>query len=159
MDDRDLLVLKSLLTESRIASLAVSVDGSPFASLVPFALTANGDASLIHASGLAQHSRGLTHGAPYSLLIHEADVQADTNPAQLARVTLSGSVRPLARDSEEYQAAKDWYLAKFPKSTITFQLGDFVLYALEIETVRFVAGFGKAFDIDLVDLADFSKSP
>jgi putative heme iron utilization protein len=156
MEDRELLLLKSLLTESRIATLAVTVDGSPFASLVPFALTPDAGTALIHASGLAQHSKGLGDGSPYSLLIHEADIQPESNPAQLARVTFTGSVQSIIRDSESYQKAKVMYLAKFPKSTITFQLGDFVLYALHVENTRFVAGFGKAFDLSLADLTAIS---
>lgn len=153
MEESDKQLLESLLTDGRVAALAVSLDGAPFASLVPFAMTQDFGSALIHASGLAQHSAGLTAGAPFSLLVHEPDTEPETNPAQLARATLLGSVEPLARDSDAYNQARDRYLAKFPKSQITFQLGDFTLYALTVESCRLVAGFGKAFDVSLDELA------
>jgi putative heme iron utilization protein len=156
MDDNDRQLLQVLLTERRVATLAVTVDGAPFASLVPFAMTHGFGTALIHASSLARHSAGLSSGAPFSLLIHEPDTQPETNPAQLARATLLGSVEPLARDSDAHSQARDQYLAKFPKSQITFQLGDFTLYALTVESCRFVAGLGKAFDVSLDELAELA---
>ena len=110
----------------------------------------------IHASALAQHSQGLTSGAPFSLLIHEQDSQPETNPAQLARVTLEGTVRPFDRQEDSYPEARDLYLAKFPKSEVTFQLGDFTLHALQVARGRFVAGFAKTFDLTPEDLAELA---
>ena len=155
VDSNNPLLLK-LLEQQRIATLAVLIEGAPLASMVPFAMTDDFQAALIHASGLAKHSAGLTAGAPFSLLIHEPDTQTDSNPAQLARVTLQGSVESLERDSDAYSQARDRYLAKFPKSEITFQLGDFTLYALQIESCRMVAGFAKTFDLSPADLAHLS---
>lgn len=152
MEDRELLLLRGLLTETRIGTLAVAVEGAPFASLVPFALEPDAGAALIHVSGLAKHSQGLTPGAPYSLLIHESDSQPEGNPAQLARITFTGMARPLDRESADYARARDLYLAKYPKSAMTFQLGDFFLCALQVDQIRFVAGFGKAFDLGPADL-------
>ena len=156
MDHSDKQSLQSLFVHGRVATLALTVDGAPFASLVPFAMTRGFGTALIHASSLARHSAGLTAGAPFSLLIHEPDTQPETNPAQLARATLLGSVGPLERDSDDYSQARDQYLAKFPKSQITFQLGDFTLYALRVESCRLVAGFGKAFDVSLDELAELA---
>lgn len=152
MEDSDKQRLKTLLADRKVATLAVNIDDGPFASLVPFALTSDSSAALIHASQLAKHSAGLSEGSSYSILIHEPDNAPDANPAQLGRVTLSGKVQPIPRDSADYAAAKELYLAKFPKSEITFGLGDFVLYALQIEHARYVAGFGKTFDLTPADL-------
>jgi putative heme iron utilization protein len=154
MDDTDKQRLNALLADRQVATLAVNIGDGPFASLVPFAMTEDTDAALIHASQLAKHSAGLNEGASYSILIHEPDNAPGANPAQLGRITLSGKVKPIPRDSEEYAAAKERYLAKFPKSEITFGLGDFVLYALQIDSARYVAGFGKTFDLSPADLAD-----
>lgn len=152
MNENEQKVLQRLLTESRIASLAVTIEGSPFASLVPFALSPETHDILIHASALARHSKGLTEGAPYSLLIHEPDTIPANNPAQLARVTITGLVQPLARDSDAYNSGKALYLAKFPKSEMTFGLGDFTLHLLGIDSCRYVAGFAKTFDLTSSDL-------
>ena len=153
MENQDREILSKLLHHGRVAALAVTIDGAPFASQVPFAMTADLGAALIHVSGLAKHSEGLVGGSLYSLLIGEPDCRSDTNPAQLARVTLHGWVEPYERETPEWEEARDRYLAKFPKSTITFQLGDFNLYALRVDGGRFVAGFGKAFDVTPDDLA------
>lgn len=156
MEEQDRTLLQHLLTDCRVATLAVQIDGAPFASLVPFAMTDGNGAALIHASGLARHSAGLTSEAPYSLLIHQPDSQPETNPAQLARITLQGLVEILDKDSETYERARQRYLDKFPKSQITFQLGDFNLYSLSVESCRCVAGFGKAFDVEPGELAELS---
>ena len=152
MEPNDQQRLRSLLQDRQVATLAVTIDDGPFASLVPFAMTEDSSAALIHASQLAKHSAGLGEGASYSILVHEPDDNPETNPAQLGRVTLSGKVQPIARDSEAYPAAKARYLSKCPMSEITFGLGDFVLYALQIEHARYVAGFGKTFDLTPEDL-------
>lgn len=156
MEEKDIQLLASLLIDGRVAALAVNIEGAPFASLVPFAMTPDFATALVHASSLALHSAGLTGDAPFSLLIHESDSDPEANPAQLARITLQGTVQPLDRTSTPYDLARDRYLDKFPKSQITFQLGDFTLYALRIESCRFVAGFGKAFDVALDQLADLA---
>lgn len=156
MDDNERSLLQNLLTEQRIGALSVLIEGRPSTSLVPFAMTELFGAALIHASQLAQHSQGLKAGAPFALLIHEQDLQAEANPAQLARVTLQGTVRPFDRQEDTYSDARDLYLAKFPKSRVTFQLGDFTLYALQVASGRFVAGFAKTFDLTPENLAELA---
>jgi len=150
-EDRDLL--KQLLAGQRVASLAVLVEGKPFASMVPFALTKDGTAALVHASSMARHSAGLQADAPFSLLIHESDDSADVNPAQLGRVSLEGTVHPLSREEPAYAAGQHAYLEKFPKSQITFQLADFTLHELRIDSARMVSGFAKTFDLGPKDIA------
>jgi len=153
MEQEELDLLKHLLTEQRVASLAVLVEGKPFASMVPFALTENGSAALIHASSMARHSVGLKKDAPFALLIYELDSSPEINPAQLGRITLEGTTRPLSREEPAYAAGQHAYLEKFPKSQITFQLGDFTLFELRIESARLVAGFAKTFDLAPQDIA------
>jgi putative heme iron utilization protein len=158
MDQEERDLLKHLLTEQRIASLAVLIEGKPFASMVPFALTEDSSAALVHASSMARHSAGLQADAPFALLIHETDHSAEVNPAQLGRISLEGTVRPLSREEPAYAAGQHGYLEKFPKSQITFQLADFTLYELRIESARLVAGFAKTFDLTTPDLASVTAS-
>lgn len=146
MQPEDTALLTQLLTGERLLSLAVMVDDAPYVGLLPFALSADADALLVHASALAKHTKGLRHGAPYSALIHAPD-SPDSDPLQIPRITLTGSVKLLAKDGTEYPAARDAYLAKFPTSTQTFLLADFNLYVLAMEQARFVAGFGKTYNL------------
>jgi putative heme iron utilization protein len=143
-EDRDLL--KDLLAHQRVLSLAVLVDGEPYVGLLPFAILPDFSAALVHASRLARHTAGLRTGAPFSLLVHLPD-HAGTDPLQLPRVTLQGKVNLLAKDGQEYAAARSLYLAKFPDSAQTFALGDFNLYTLAFDSGRFVAGFGRIYNL------------
>ena len=152
METNQQSLLLDLLEKQRVAALSVVIDDRPYVGLVPFALTRDRTAALIHTSQLARHSAGLATGAPFSLLIHQPDDSAETNPSQLARVTLEGRVRSLDRDDEVYRETKEIYLAKFPKSQITFTLADFTLQMLVIEQARFVAGFGQTYDLTAEEL-------
>jgi len=146
MTPEDQRLLHSLLTEQRVLSLAVLVDSEPYVGLLPFAMLPGFGAALVHASRLAKHTAGLTDGAPFSLLVHAPDTpEADLQ--QIPRVTLLGKVRVLGKDTVDYAAARSAYLAKFPQSEQTFTLGDFNLYQLVIVTGRFVAAFGRIFNL------------
>lgn len=156
MGERERAALLELLRHRRVASLAVLVSGRPFASLVPFAMTEDLSAALIHTSRLARHSEGLASGSNFSLLIHEPDSDTEANPAQLARISLEGSVRPIDREAEDYGPARDLYLEKFPKSRITFDLADFTLHALDITRCRFVAGFAQTYNLSVDELKELA---
>ena len=146
MKAEDRLVLRRLLTEVRVLSLGVLVDGTPYVGLLPFAVGRNCRSALVHASDLARHSRGLKSGAPFSILVHEND-EAGGDPLQLARVSISGTVRQVARTDADYPDFRDTYIDRFPTSERTFMLGDFYLYQLEFERGRLVAGFACAVNL------------
>ncbi len=151
MNAEDQKLLRDLLDGCRVLSLGVLVDGAPYVGLLPFATTADRQALVVHASGLARHTRGLGDGAPYSALVHLPDAGGD--PLQLGRVTFSGEVRRLEDGTPEHAAARERYLARFPDSAQTFELGDFHLYALRVREGRLVAGFARARNVSPGDLA------
>ena len=123
MKTEDRKVLRHLLTEVRVLSLGVLVEGEPYVGLLPFVVGHDFQSVLVHASDLAKHSRGLLAGSPFSLLIHEAD-EPDGDPLQVARVTISGKVRQVERMDEEYPRLRAAYTDRFPTSDGTFMLGD-----------------------------------
>lgn len=146
MSPEEQAALRGLLTEQRVLSLAVIVEGAPIAGLLPFAVYPDLSAALVHASTLARHTAGLRDHAPFSLLIHLPD-EPELDPLQILRVTLQGEVHLLAKGSSEYAAGREIYAAKFPTSLQTFELGDFNLYRLQFRDGRFVAGFGRAYNL------------
>jgi len=150
-EERDLL--HELLGQQRILSLSVLIDEKPYVGMLPFAMRADFSGALIHASAMARHTAGLLPDAPFAALVHEPD-HWRADPQQLARVSLEGVVHPLERDTADYEASRDLYLGKFPRSQITFQLADFRIYQLAIERARFVAGFGRTYDVDPATLAE-----
>ena len=146
--------LQSLFTEQRVLSLALTLppDGAAYAGLLPFIMDPGRTAFLVRASKLARHSRGLTEGARVCVLIHEKDDDSK-DPLQLKRVTFECSVEPLARDTPEWDAARDRYLERFPSAELTLGLTDFQVYRLVPESGMYVAGFGRAIALPLEDIA------
>lgn len=146
MDEATLGTLKQLLTGPRVLSLAVLVDNQPVIGMLPFAPAPHFGSLIVHASGLARHTKGLGEGASFEVLIHAADTP-DTDPLQLPRVTLRGQVALLARGSEGYAEDERTYLERFPSASTTVALGDFRLYRLVLEGGRLVAGLAQAFNL------------
>jgi len=146
MKAEDKEVLRALLTGVRVLSLGVLVDGKPYVGLLPFVVADDYGSVLVHASQLAKHSRGLQPGSPVSIMIHAAD-DSQTDPLQVARVTLSGTVQHVARTDRDYGSARQAYIDRFPTSEPTFSLGDFNLYRLLFEGGRLVAGFARAVNL------------
>ncbi len=139
-------LLRSLLVEQRVLSLAVVADDRPVIGLLPFALSTDGRALIIHASRLARHTAGLAEGAPFDALVHEP-VNAGVDPLQVHRVTLRGDVRPLAEHDAARAADRAAYLAKFPEAEPITALSDFAFFRLEITGGRLVSGFGGAVNL------------
>lgn len=146
MQGTEARLLKSLLTERRVLSLGVLVDGAPVVGLLPFAARPDLTALLVHASGLARHSKGLFSGAPFAALIHAED-DPDSDPLQVPRVSLEGEVHTLAPGTAAHDSARALYLARFPSSEPTFALGDFALHELRIRRGRLVGGFARALNL------------
>ena len=144
--------LRALLLRERVLSLAVLVEGRPLGGVLPYVVTADFGAVLVHASALARHSRGLSAGAPFALTIHQAD-HPGADPLQLPRVSLEGVVEVLERGSDDHREAARRVLDRFPSSAPTFSLGDFGLYRLRFERGRWVGGFAGALSLSPANLA------
>jgi hypothetical protein len=157
MKAEDTEVLLALLTGVRVLSLGVLVDGEAYVGLLPVVVADDYCSVLVHASQLAKHSRGLQPGSPVSIMIHAAD-DPQTDPLQVARVTLSGTVRHVARTDGDYRSARQAYIDRFPTSEPTFSLGDFNLYRLLFQGGRLVAGFARAVNLRPESFAQLRSS-
>lgn len=132
-----------LLTSTRWAALGtVNEVGAPHVSNVACAI---GEGYLlIHVSNLAAHTGNLISQPVFSLLISEPDSPEQPDPQQLARLTISGKVEPIPRDSADFTAAAQRYITAFPESEMRFGFADFHLIKLIPESGNFVGGFAKA---------------
>jgi hypothetical protein len=139
-------LLRSLLVEQHVLSLALVADDRPVIGLLPFALSQDGRALIVHASRLARHTAGLAEGAPFDALVHEP-VTVGVDPLQVRRVTLRGEVRAFAEHDAARAADRAAYLAKFPDAEPITSLGDFAFFRLEITGGRLVSGFGGAINL------------
>jgi len=146
MQQEELSLVRKLLTDSRVLSLGVLIDGKPHVGLLPFVTATDYRSALIHASQLARHSRGLQPGSPFSALIHASDEQQN-DALQVPRVTISGTVQLVAQADADFESSRQAFIDRFPSSAQTFHLGDFNLYRLHFEWGRLVSGFARAISL------------
>ncbi len=130
---------KRLLRTVRAGALAtLSSDGSPFASLVNVATTADGSPILL-MSRLAAHTRQLERDARLSLLLADS---GEGDPLAYPRLTLTGAaVRADATDFRTPLRAR--FLARHPKSALYADFADFSFWRVAIDLAHLNGGFGK----------------
>jgi heme iron utilization protein len=147
MDEPARRILISLVRERSLAALGTIFEGGPLVSMVLYASEADLSCLYLHVSRIAQHTRGLLAHPRVGLLICEPD-RASRNPLTLARVSIQGLVGPLKEGSPAFENARSLYLTAHPTAAINFSLPDFLLLGVRVESARFIAGFGKIFDLD-----------
>lgn len=129
---------RTILANATVATLAtLSDDGSPWASMVMFGTLADG-APVIFVSTLAEHGRNLERDQRGSLMVAGASSHKD--PLQCPRVTLVG--RWEKPEGEREEAARAAAYAAMPYGRTYAKFGDFSLWVLNVERVRWVGGYG-----------------
>jgi putative heme iron utilization protein len=134
--------VRGLIAAARHGALATlsPADGWPVATRVGLAM--HEGMPLILVSALAAHTAALRADPRCSLLIGAVPDKGD--PLAFARATLRCRAVELAR-SDLLRAA---YLGAQPKAGLYVDLQDFAFMRLEVESVSYNAGFGRAYVID-----------
>ncbi|MDE3175006.1 MAG: pyridoxamine 5'-phosphate oxidase family protein [Pseudomonadota bacterium] len=127
---------KRRLRMARTGALATLDGGAPLTTLVGVASDWDG-APLFLMSDLARHTRNLADDPRASLLLTSEAGRGD--PLNLPRLTLNGVVRRRAGDD-----GRERYARRNPKAKLYINFADFSLRRLEIATVHFNGGFGRA---------------
>ncbi|MCX7962137.1 MAG: pyridoxamine 5'-phosphate oxidase family protein [Burkholderiales bacterium] len=153
MDEADRRTLARLLRESRIAHLATLREGAPMCSMTPYLAAPDFSAFYLHVSALAWHTQDMAREGRVALSVAEADDGRD-DPFTLARVAIRGEAQRLAADPAELKAA---WLARFPAQAIHFELGDFAFWRIAPRDARFVAGFGRIYNLSVAQLAEAAR--
>ena len=136
---------RKLLRAARVGTLATSVHGQPFASLVTPACAP--DLSLLLLlSGLSEHTRHLRNEPRCSVLV--AGEQAEANPQTTPRVTVTGMAEVV-----DDAALKARYLAVHPYASLYADFGDFALWRIRPAHGLYVGGFGRAARLAGADLS------
>jgi len=156
VDKQNRQLLSQLIQAQQIASLGTLDNTQPMVSMVAYTVASDFSSFYIHLSGLAKHTKHIAKNPRVGLMICET-LQSGQDPQTLARLSISGQARVLASGSDDYVEVKAGYLKKYPASEISFGLGDFDLYAIELEQARFVAGFGKTFNLTKQGLAEVGE--
>jgi putative heme iron utilization protein len=119
-----------------LATLSRKHPGHPFASLMPYALDAEGR-PLLFISAMAVHTQNLQADPRASLLVTQPDVSGE--PLAGGRLTLMGEAR---RVEEDEASARETYLSRQPLARSWADFEDFALWRLQVRDVYFVAVFG-----------------
>ena len=144
MKQEQKLALATLIRQQRWAGLAtVDSTGQPLAAMVAYAYATDFSVFYIHVSKLSQHTQQMLEQTKISLIIAEPDT-GEGDPQTLARMSISGEVEVIERDSPAYESIKQTYLDRLPTAKQLFGFGDFVLFQLNPKSLRFVGGFAQA---------------
>ena len=146
MDSEANALLQRLLSERPVAALATLHRGEPAVSMVPFVLSPKDANLLIHVSALATHTRDMLDHARVAVLV-TAESNGGESAQALPRVSLIADAERLDSASPVCAEARQRYLARFPTAAQTFELGDFSMFALRLQSARLVAGFGRAYSV------------
>ena len=121
-----------------LSTISVRRAGTPYGSITPYALGADG-APLLLLSGLAAHTHNLRADPRAGLFVGDRSAAAD--PQAGGRVSLLGRAAPLPSSAE--LDARSRYLARWPQAEQHLALKDFSFWRFEIEEARLIAGFGE----------------
>lgn len=134
-----------------LSTLAADPAGYPYGSVASFALDERGN-PIFFVSLMAEHTQNAIRDPRASLLVTEP-VPEGADPLATGRATLMGTL--LAVDDEDRAAVRDRYLAANPSASYYIDFGDFVFYVLQVESIRYVGGYGR---MSWVDAADYAAS-
>ena len=143
-------VAKALLHATRAGTLS-TLDrntGHPFGSLVNVATDISG-APVILVSRLATHTANLEVDRRASLLLAETGKgDALAHP----RLTVLGSMLPVAHGSAEKVPIRRRFLACHPKSELYAGFADFSFWCMDVASAHLNGGFARAADLTAADV-------
>ncbi len=135
--------LAAAIHTGTLCTIATEPAGAPYGSLVTFAM--DGAAPVFLISELAEHTKNLREDPRAALLVAES---GEGDPLAKGRVTLLGHARALP-DGPECDAARDAYLSAHPNAAYYVDYSDFAFWRLDVESVRYIGGYGRMSWIDL----------
>jgi putative heme iron utilization protein len=118
-----------------LCTLAIEPPGYPYGSFVTVAFDDGDPVFLI--SALAEHTRNLEQDRRASLLVAET---GSADPLANGRVTMLG---PCTRIGGDGGAARAAFLAAHPNAAYYADFRDFGFWKLQVESVRYIGGYGR----------------
>ena len=135
---------RALVASTNVGTLAThSQDGFPWASLVAFGSLEHGS-PVLFVSRLAEHARNLERDPRASLVV--ADPHPGADALASGRVTLAGTAEHPG--PELAGIAQEAYVEAVPSAKAYTNFGDFSLWVLRVERVRWVGGYGRMESVD-----------
>jgi len=128
--------LASKIGTATLCTMSTNPNGFPYGSFVTYAIHEGNPIFLI--SALAEHTKNLNSSPKSSLLIAEG---GEGNPLALGRVTLIGNCSRVS--DEEVESVKENFLSKHESASFYVDFKDFNFYKLQVDSVRYIGGFGR----------------
>jgi heme iron utilization protein len=153
MDAEGFTHLAALLRKARTCHLATLRQGAPMASMTLFLPSPDFSAFHVHVSRLAWHTQDMAADPRVALSVAETD-DGRADPFTLMRVTIRGEAMRL--EGEQPELKRSW-LARFPEQAINFTLADFSFWRIAPRNARFVAGFGRIYNLSAAELAQAAR--
>lgn len=118
-----------------LSTHSMKYPGFPFGSVAPFVCNQQAE-PVILISTIAEHTKNILENPKVSLLVFSGaeDLQAN------ARLTLMGEAIHCDKQDEDLRAR---YLRYLPQAASYFDMHDFHFYRIQVEQVRYIAGFGR----------------
>jgi putative heme iron utilization protein len=127
-----------------LSTISKKLGGHPFGS-VTACVTDHAARPVILISRLAEHTKNIDADPRVSLLVRDADADAQAG----ARLTLVGN----AVRTDDGPAVQTRYVACVPDAARLLALGDFAFYRIEPLMLRYIGGFGAIHWIAAADYA------
>jgi putative heme iron utilization protein len=142
-------------TRGALSTIAADPAGYPYGSVASYGLDERGN-PLFFVSLMAEHTQNAILDPRASLLVTEP-VPDGADPLASGRVTLMGQLSPVADDDRP--RVRDLYLAANPTSAYYIDFGDFTFYRLDVESIRYVGGYGRMSWVDAERYAAAEPDP
>ena len=148
MDSGSARLLQALVAGERTAHLGTLRGGAPMVSMTLYMAEPDFGAFYVHVSRLAWHTQDMSQDPRVALSIAQKD-DGRADPFTLMRVTIRGDSSIF--EDKNFQLKAKW-LERFPEQAINFELADFSFWRIAPRDARFVAGFGRIFNLSAAEL-------
>jgi putative heme iron utilization protein len=144
-------LLAGLIRKERVAHLATLRGGAPMVSMTLYLAAGDFSGFHVHVSRLAWHTQDMLQDPRVALSIAESDDERP-DPFTLMRVSIRGEAVQIQNEDPSFENLKDAWLARFPEQEINFELADFSFWRIAPRDARFIAGFGRIYNISAAEL-------
>ena len=143
--------LVARINTGTLCTLATEPAGYPYGSFVTLAFDGGDPVFLV--STMAEHTRNLQADPRASLLVAEREQE---DPLANGRVTLLG---PCTRVERDGGSAREAFLATHPNAAYYVDFGDFGFWKLQVESVRYIGGYGRMSWVEAADWREATPDP
>ncbi|PCH96951.1 MAG: pyridoxamine 5-phosphate oxidase [Rhodobacteraceae bacterium] len=143
---------RDLIKQAKFGALGVLTPdtGAPHVTRIAIGQHPTSGQPITLISDLSFHTKALHKNPSCSVLLGEPASKGD--PLTHPRISLQCHAELLTRDSSDYNAIRDHYLATHPKSKLYIDFADFNFVIFNITSADLNAGFGKAYALTANDL-------